>query len=376
VGTGVDPDVKGVWMVATWITPGVAGAQVRVPEGGEVRLEAPADAGRWAWDFDGDGVFDDCEGERECLFSARTFDGPDAVDVGVWADGVVTTETISVDNVAPVIVSPPPVTVRRGAEYRYEPIVEDPVGERDPYAVVLVEDESPAGMWVEEGVLVWIPDDADLAMTPVRVRVEVADGDGGTASQVWDVNVRDNSGPSVPLPLYPTSANCVMVARPTLKVGNASDPDGDPLLYFVEVDSDPDFDSAQLVQSPGLPEGPSGFTEWQLQGLPFGARFYWRVWASDGAEESAKAGETFVYCGGPTGPPAADDNDPRPRPELLPPLPPPPDELDAPLETADGGCLGPTPEPVEAGIGAAGLLAVFVCRRKRTLRSRPGSDRT
>lgn len=108
-----------------------------------------------------------------------------------------------------------------------------------------------------------------------------------------------NSTPYDPQPLYPTIENCVQVARPTFRVSNSSDLDGDVLRYHFQVDPEPGFRSIDLQQSPpdGVPEGPSGFTEWQApRPLVDGELYYWRVWVDDCFDTSEGIVQVFEVC--------------------------------------------------------------------------------
>jgi hypothetical protein len=90
-----------------------AGGPYSVPEGGSVQLDAsgttdadlPEDMLTYAWDFDGDGPYDDAVGSTP-FFSAPAFDGPTTVSVGLRVmDAARTsstgTATIAVTNAMP-----------------------------------------------------------------------------------------------------------------------------------------------------------------------------------------------------------------------------------------------------------------------------------
>ncbi|HPM81905.1 MAG TPA: kelch repeat-containing protein, partial [Candidatus Anammoximicrobium sp.] len=92
-----------------------AGGPYSVPEGGSVQLDAsgttdadlPWDVLTYAWDFDGDGQYDDAVGPTP-FFSAAALDGPTTVSVGLRVmDAARTsstgTATIAVANVAPTV---------------------------------------------------------------------------------------------------------------------------------------------------------------------------------------------------------------------------------------------------------------------------------
>ena len=103
----------------------VAGGSYAVEEGGSVGLDASGSSSRqqdptlsFAWDFDGDGQFDDASGATP-TFSAAMFDGPADVTVAVQVTdslglSSVGTATIHVGNVAPTIDG---VTLNPSANY-------------------------------------------------------------------------------------------------------------------------------------------------------------------------------------------------------------------------------------------------------------------
>ncbi len=285
------------------LTPAAALGQLRVPEGGEIFLLAPEAAASWAWDLDGDGAFDDCVDEPECLLSAAGLDGPGEFEIAILEDDVARTIPIAVENVAPTVLSQPPLLARRGGAYRYVPAVVDPAGALDPYTLALVDGNYPGGMAVLPGdaenppAIVWTPNVADIAASPNQVEMEVEDDDGGLFTQIWDIDVADNSPPFEPSLLYPLGRDCVVVDRPNIQLGNASDLDEDPLTYFIEVDPDPAFRSIGLQASGPLPEGAGGFTQWQVpRPLTDGELYYWRAWVTDTIQESEKIVEVFEVC--------------------------------------------------------------------------------
>jgi len=210
----------------------------------------------------------------------------------------------------------------------------------------------------------------DLLGSPHRVRMIVEDDDGGESEQQWSIEVLDNTPPFDPVLLYPTAGNCIGVLQPTLTVANATDLDGDPLVYYFEVDTDPGFHSIDLLDSDPVPEDARGFTEWRVpRPLMNEYLYYWRVWASDGIQESWGITEVFRVCldvHPPSNPDAGDDCykggyfcfDEDAGPETSRPVTP---------GTSPGcGCAPERPsEPREAaGAGTIAMLA-FVFRRRR-----------
>lgn len=287
-------------MVLVSIVPAPALAQkFVVAEGGEAILEAPADSTSWAWSLDGDGAYDDCPNEPTCILSAAEQDGDSTFEIGLVTDRELQTFEVVVRNVPPVFTSLPPSNTRRGATYTYAPIVRDPgsASTTERMQFQLVDGLFPEGMVVDEatGVVTWIPRADQVGEQIAELRVE--DDDGGSAVQTWSIDVRDNAAPSEPVLLYPGLLDCISVESPTFYVANGSDPDGDPLSYFFEADTHPSFRSGQLIQSPGIPEGASGFTTFQVpKPLEICDSYFWRAWTSDGAAESAKVAGLFQVC--------------------------------------------------------------------------------
>ncbi len=289
------------------------GGPYNVPEGGSVILEPrifdrEGDAYIWAWDLDNDGTFE--EDALNPIFSAETIDGPDERTVSIhveedFAGGHIVDRSTDIEilNVAPIILSEPPTDGRRGGMYTYTPVVADPAipTGTEPMTFELIEDEHPDGMAIADpltGRIEWTPRADQIADHDVEFYME--DDDGGSFTQTWTITVTDNTPPFQATPLYPvdpTDDGCVRVARPTFKVSNSSDLDEDPLVYFFEVDKDPGFRSIDLQQSEPVPQGISGFTEWQvIRALQDQQTYYWRTWVTDGIEESEKIVNVFQTC--------------------------------------------------------------------------------
>ncbi len=336
----------------------VLGAQVGA-EGGEIVLEARIEDGNGdplivSWDLDGDGAFDDSN-ELTPLVSLADVDGDAEMEIGVFvvedvAGGkeITRTGTIDVQNVAPTIVSAPGTTARRGGEYRYAPDVRDPAA-ADTFTFELL--EGPDAMSVEaDGAVAWSPTIADVGVSHA-VTLAVEDDDGGRFEQSWEMEVIDNLPPDEPTLLYPTPEECVRVDRPRILVGNATDLDADPLRYYFEVDGDPAFRSIELQSSPegGVPEGGAGSTEWTvIRPLEDGGTYYFRVWVTDGVEESERLTSVFDVCVGGDGDADADA------------------DADADTDTdtdvggaGGGGSSGPGCACASAGAGRASTLLGF-----------------
>lgn len=94
-----------------------------------------------------------------------------------------------------------------------------------------------------------------------------------------------NQGPGVPASLDPTSGVAMSGPDVELRIGNAEDPEGDPLTLEIEVDRSPKFDGADLVRLGPIPQVP-GETRVSISDLEENATYHWRARASDGRSHS------------------------------------------------------------------------------------------
>ena len=143
------------------------------------------------------------------------------------------------------------VTARFGIPYSSHVRAADPDG--DPLTFALV--TGPAGAVLDpDGLLTWVPD--QTGQHPVSI--EVSDGNGGTATQNFTIQV-DNRAPTADAGrAYTMSETGVTV---TLDGTGSSDPDGDPLGYAWQLVSAPkdstaalsDPNAAQPELTPDLP---------------------------------------------------------------------------------------------------------------------------
>jgi len=279
-------------VVAT--VPGIALAESHVDEGSFGFVLAPRGATTWAWDFDFDGIYDDCPDADGCQFDATDLDGPSEVSVAIVVDGVEGRDAVTIDNVRPDIQSDAPGEARVGIAYSYEPLVMDPAGDRDPPELQLVDGVFPEGMSVVGAQVVWTPTAAQLGRHAVALVVH--DGDGGVDTQDWEIEVAQNAAPWMPAPEYPPFGGCVYPSDASLMVSNIYDPDGDPLVVFFEIDVDPSFGSIDLQQSGAVPPDDDS-VEWSPPNrLSDSTTYFWRVWASDGSLSSEVASSQFLTC--------------------------------------------------------------------------------
>ncbi|MCA9605921.1 MAG: hypothetical protein KC619_10025 [Myxococcales bacterium] len=244
----------------------------------------------WSWDTDDDGTFGEMPGAMSFTIPAGSTDGPGTVRVGVEAtDGTNTRQvyrSIVVNNVAPVITSSPPARANVRREYTYTPVIDEPGGALDPLRYVLV--TRPMGMSVDTatGVITWTPT-IDQRARAFDVALQIDDGDGGEDMQAWRIDVADNVPPDPPTPVSPVDRIRVAEGEPiTLVAENATDGDGDTLVYFFRLSQTSRFDGPDVIGSGELDEDPSGMTSWTTAtGLERGL-WYWEVWVDDGITES------------------------------------------------------------------------------------------
>jgi RHS repeat-associated protein len=134
----------------------------------------------------------------------------------------------AIGNRAPSITLSPRKEARTGTGYLYKLTATDPDG--DPTDITLI--SAPLGMTVNsEGLLAWTPQASQVG--PQSVSVSVSDGQSGTDTQSWIVNVSNstaNRAPSI-TSVPDTVTNLEKVYRYQLA---ATDPDGDYLLWCLD----------------------------------------------------------------------------------------------------------------------------------------------
>ena len=237
--------------------------------------------------------------------------------------------TIVVGNVAPTITSTAPTNALEGSLYSYTPSVTDPGDEVFTWSL---SSSAPAGMTVDAatGLVEWTPtydqslvgsfsfvltvDDGDGATDAQSITVSIlsADDDGDGIADSWETdngldptdpsdagldpdgdgltNLEEfgqgtdpNSydGPSTPVLFDPIAGVEVATDRPDLVVDNATDPQGDVLIYEYEVYSDAAL-TTLVTASAGVVEDASGQTSWKVDvPLAENGTFWWRARASD-----------------------------------------------------------------------------------------------
>ncbi|AFY54222.1 RHS repeat-associated core domain protein [Rivularia sp. PCC 7116] len=161
-------------------------------------------------------------GDRQ--FQVKVSDGNGGEDVQELNFNVIET----IPNNAPEITSNPPIKARANNLYVYQVGAEDIDG--DPFSFNL--NNAPDGMTIDErGRITWNPDVSQLGEHTVEVTVE--DGQGGIASQSFNLNVSNrvaNQAPSITsIPNTITNTERLYQYQP-----QATDPDNDYLLWNLD----------------------------------------------------------------------------------------------------------------------------------------------
>lgn len=255
------------------------------------------DTPSWSWDLNGDGVFGELVNGTTHTVPAGTTDGPADLTFAIRAsDGTemrVVRRTIGIVNVPPVITSVPPTMAAVRREYTHQLTIEDPGGVLDPPNIRLT--ARPGGMLITpEGLITWTP--------PIEFRGEdysatalVTDGDGDQDELTWTISVAENTTPGAPMPISPIDRVRVTAGEPvTLTIANATDDDGDPLVYSFQLSPTSNFEGASLSGSGEVREGPDGMTSWTTPGDLSEGFWYWRVWANDGIGDGPMRNAAFA----------------------------------------------------------------------------------
>ncbi|HZU34488.1 MAG TPA: putative Ig domain-containing protein, partial [Gemmataceae bacterium] len=128
-------------------------------------------------------------------------------------------------NVPPVIVSAPPTTAVTRMTYTYAVQATD--AENDP--LTYSRPAGPAGMTIDSsGVIHWTPTAAEVGTQTVLVQVD--DGQGGTATQAYQVEVTDQAGNQAPAITSAAPLAATVGGNYKYAVA-ATDPDGDKVSF-------------------------------------------------------------------------------------------------------------------------------------------------
>jgi len=248
----------------------------------------------------------------------------DDQDGGSDSDGA----SVTIDNVAPQILSSAPAYGSEGLQYNYELVILDPGAEE---FILTLSGSSPATMTVDSAAarINWTPVYADTLLGPVPVTVTVDDGDGGTVVQTWTIQVGfadddgdgmadqwelDNGfdptlddggldpdvdgvstyqefldgtdpngfdGPGAPVAVSPVDGEEVDSDVPFLTWNNSFDPQLDELRYDVQVWADAAM--TNLIREEILVDENGWFESWWKVTPPLdeNSTCFWRVRAKD-----------------------------------------------------------------------------------------------
>ncbi len=282
----------------------------------------------YTWDF-GDGSPTETGDDAEHTWAD---DGVFTVTLTVDdQDGGVTTQTmlVTVQNVAPIISTSPPVNALEDALYTYAPQVQDP---GDEVFTWTISPSAPPTMVIDAatGVITWTPDYDDFLVGQYSLTLTVDDGDGGIDQQSWTITVfSDDSdgdgmpddweidngldpldptdagqdpdqdgvtnlgefsldqdpfsydGPTAPVLLDPIAGAEITEVSPDLLVQNATDPQNEVLLYDFEVYEDQAM-TILVTSRFGVNEAQVGQTFWKVDlQLNEDQEYWWTARAND-----------------------------------------------------------------------------------------------
>jgi MYXO-CTERM domain-containing protein len=283
----------------------------------------------FSWDLDGDGITE-VSGEPEFERVLPALDNGATVVTLIVRDedgGESQAQTrVVVRNVPPTI---PEIaialTATEGEPFNYVVPAEDPAGPADPLTFQLL--DPPAGVEIDPviGLVLWVPNYENYLASPVRLRVQVDDGDGGLDNHEFSVDVyprdvdqdnlpdtwesaqcedgtpcldadadddgdglsnlqefergtdpNDYDGPPEPAPIAPADGQNLMVAIPALEIdpNDGETPNPDLSFEFVIYN---DLEATQVTLSSGVvPRGEGETVVWSPpQGVLFEDQTYW-----------------------------------------------------------------------------------------------------
>jgi len=271
------------------------GQQFEVYEGSELAMrvvvnDREGDATTTVWDLDGDGEYNDADGESASV-SAMGLDGPTVLRVGaettdaggLWSRLLA---DITVNNAPPVFVTAAPTAAAVGYEWSYTPVAEDPGG--DDVDIELLEGPDGMSMGVG-GVLTWLATVEDVGTATLRL--SATDDDGGVSVEDAEIRVGEGEPIGEPVIQSPSRGEVLGEARPTIRVVHPEDVNGGLEIFF-ELDSQNTFPAPMTtgavvaggILSDGtlyMPVEPDGTTTWTVDEDLDNGQYFVRVWASD-----------------------------------------------------------------------------------------------
>jgi hypothetical protein len=130
-------------------------------------------------------------------------------------------------NQDPTIASRPRTTTRPNTTYLYQLQATDPNGNKLAYSLPT----SPDGMQIEKGLIVWTPTANQIGSH--NVTVQVSDGQGGSATQSFTIDVTNQITNHAPV--ITSSPNLVTnLEREYQYIFTSTDPDGDAVLWSLD----------------------------------------------------------------------------------------------------------------------------------------------
>jgi hypothetical protein len=155
-----------------------------------------------------------------------------------------------------------------------------------PESLVTHGDAYRAPAWTQLEVAL---DDLLPLTDEMRIRIQASDGsgpgdivEGGIDDLVLMDGGSGNQAPGAPALAAPGDGSTVTTATPTLRVVNATDPDGGPLTYGFRVYSD-SLLTSQVTAVEGVAQGPV-WTSWQVDTPLADGAYWWRAYAEDPEE--------------------------------------------------------------------------------------------
>ncbi|MBD3217692.1 MAG: hypothetical protein GF310_05395 [candidate division Zixibacteria bacterium] len=235
--------------------------------------------------------------DGEYYWRARTYDGQDYADWTQWSNFYVETSQPNEPPSTPALADPDDGAVLTSTA----PVLTtgnstDPDGDdlRYSFQVALSSDFSSIEAQVSnlsEGS----GDNTSWTVSPELLdgnayywRVRAYDGtdySNWSDSRSFSIEVPNNS-PSIPVLASPDDSSSVEILRPVLTLNNSNDPEGDVLVYDIQISTSQTF-MIPLAAEYGVAEGSGETTSWTVPNdLSDGGRYFWRARAYDGESYS------------------------------------------------------------------------------------------
>ncbi|WPB80855.1 S8 family serine peptidase [Archangium violaceum] len=241
----------------------------------------------YAWDFNGDGVFDSetaVPTARYTYGQGGTFTARVRVrDMDSHTDAVVDVVVqVSTQNQPPTIASITTQTAYCGTQYSLQLSASDPDGDTLSFSL----QQSPTGMTVDTstGMIRWTPSACERGYFTI-VKIRVSDGRGGTGTAQFTLNVRKSNGLTAPQLLQPVGDALAEPTPLTFVVRNVPHAGESLFTYDFELlDVTAGDEVVHSIQ--GIEEDPEGRTSITLDGarLVQGRAYAWRVRAVSATE--------------------------------------------------------------------------------------------